>query len=192
MNKINSCMSRLRNKTYRLIVLSLLTGALLSCEKVENLVDDPVSSFDTEFSEMSFTIQATDRTGFHIFAEETFTDSYSLVLAQSGFTDGQIEDITIKEAIISVAEGQKYDNFNMLEFIELTAYTDALGDTTVAWLDPIPADVSSITLEHDGTSVLPYLKEQVFVLSAQGILKKRITEDTELMARVKFRVKGRF
>jgi hypothetical protein len=83
----------------------------------------------------------------------------------------------------------EYPDFNMLGSIELTVYTDQLGETSVALADPVPAGHSAFDLQPEDANILPYFLEGSFMITVQGLLKERVYEDLDLQAKVKFRVK---
>ncbi len=129
-------------KTQLHILLLLILGSfyLSSCEKGGEIFNDPVNVFDTDYYEMEFVVEPQDRVGFQIFAEETFTDNTSELLSQIGLNEEQIEEVIIKEAEISFVESDSNFDFNILKYIELTVYTDDLGEMKVAWMNPVPAE----------------------------------------------------
>ena len=159
------------NKKQLLIVAVsvLLTGFLLSCEK-DDIIENATTSIDTQYFDMDFTVQATDKSGFQIFAEETFSHDIDSLLLLIGLSSDQIEEVILKEAIVSIKEGNSITNFNILGSIELTIYTDLLGETDIALSDPVPADQSSLSLEIAEENILPYFREEVFMITAQGDL----------------------
>ncbi len=167
----------------------LVTLFMVSCEDIAPPTEPTVNSFETDFYEMDCWMQPEDLKGFQIFAEEFF----SLDLSTLDVTVAEgIQEVILQEAEISLEPGVAYTNFNMLRFIELTVYTDSLGETKIAWSNPVPADSASISLELSEENVLPYCMEQNFMLTIQGYLNERITEEIKLHARVKFLVRSRF
>jgi len=172
-----------------LIMLALVSLCLCSCEKDVGIVNDVTTTFDTDYYEMEFIVEEQDRVGFQIFTEETFTNNITDLLLKAGFDEDKIEEVALTEAEISIIDTVNYSDFDMLKFIELTVYTDALGDSTIAWLNPVPAGTSTIYLDSSGENIYPYFMEPGFIMAAQGFLKKRVKGEMKLQARVKFRIK---
>lgn len=164
----------------------LASGFILSCEDHS---EEQHPSIDTDYYEMDFTVQATDRSGFHIFAEKLFTSDMNDILSKAGLTDNQVEAVILKEAQVSLLEAENHTDFDILKFLELTVYTDSLGETKIAWSDPVPADRSTVTLDLTEENILPYFKEDIFILTAQGYLKERVYENVKLHAKIKFQIK---
>ena len=176
-----------RNATFLLSIPVLLF--LASCDKTNEFVDSPSNSMDTEYYDMDFTVKAADLSGFQIFSEDTYSFDINALLAQAGLDPGQVEEVKLKEASMSMSKNLSYPNFNMLGSIELTVYTDDLGETSVALTDPVPTDRDAFDLQPEDVNILPYFMEGKFIITVQGVLKERVYEDLDLQAKVKFRVK---
>jgi hypothetical protein len=173
---------------YRLSFVILGSLALVSCEETgsgPDVINDPV---ETPYYDVEFSIDATYLSGFQIFKEETVHNNIGTVLTDAGKNHDDFEKVGIKEAQLNLVDGGSYPDFNMLKYVELTIYTDSLGEDVIAWLNPVPADRTSLTLNLSEEDVLPYFKVEDFILTAQGFLKQRVTEEIVLQARVKFRV----
>ena len=158
----------------------------MCCEKI--LVEDPLA-LDTGYYEMDFTVQSTDLTGFHIFAEEVIASEFQKTLDAAGLKEKSIEAVYLKEAEVVLTSQGIYKNFNILKFVKLTIYHDDLGEMNIAELDPMPQGISEASLVSAGENLLPYLLAENFTLTAQGFLLERVYEDMDLHARIKFEIK---
>ena len=174
-----------------IILQFLIITFFVSCEEIGKMVEEKETTVDTEFYEMDFVVEETDRNGFHIFSEEFFSNNISSLLSTMGLTEDKVEAVIIKEAQVSLIEAQNYEDFRIMRFIELTVYTDSLGDTKIAWSDPIPKDQSTVSLDLSDENILPYFREDNFILTAQGYLEQRIYGDMKLHAKVKFMVRAK-
>ncbi len=184
-------MPGLRKHILRVILMILVAGPAGSCEKSGSPVGEIYTSVDTDYYELEFSVEATDRTGFHIFAEEYVPNDINTDLASAGISNDRIEEVILKEAVLSLAEAGDYTDFDVLRYVELTLYTDSLGEDLIAWSNPVPEDQASLSLDLSENDVLPYFREDNFMLTAQGYLRERVSEDIVLKAKVKFQVKGR-
>ena len=180
-----------RTIIFKILLLPLAFLTLLSCEKLDDLVEEPISSFSTGYYGMDFMVEATDVIGGHIFAEEFIENDLNDVVTQLGFSEDQIESIELEEAKVNIAESENYSDFNMLGAVELTVYTDSQGETKIAWLNPVPTNKSELSLDLTEEDVLPYFREDRFILTAQGQLTQRINENVKLHAKVKFRIRAK-
>ena len=176
----------------RILILVLPLASFLSCEQISPDEGKRQTSFDTEYYEMDFILLKNSRSGFHIFAEEVFSSELSSVPGLSGMNEDHIHTVLIKEANISLPEPIRYTDFNMLGFIEFTVYTDSLGDEKIAWSDPVPRDRSAVSLDLADKNMLPYFKEDKFILTVQGYLNEPVYENIGLHAKVNFEVRGEF
>jgi hypothetical protein len=169
-----------------LTVCAILT--LLACEKATNRLEDRIHSIVTPYYEVEFSIDESYLSGFQIFKEESVHNNIGAVLAAAGMSDDDIEKVVIKEAELILKDGGSYPDFDMLKYVELTMYTDSLGEDVIAWLNPVPADRTSLTLNLSEEDVIPYFRVDDFILTAQGFLKERLAEEILLQARIKFQV----
>ena len=170
------------------ILAILLAFAVFSCQNEEGFLAE-LASAETKFYEMEFTIQVTDLDGFQIFNEEVFTIGLDKILQETGINQKRLNAIYLKEAEFSMESNGRYEDLTIMRFVELTIYTDFLGEKKVARLDPLPAEQSRVSLEPNKVNILPYFEEQKFIMTAQGFLKERIYENVEMLARFKFEVK---
>jgi hypothetical protein len=171
-----------------IIVLLILVPIISACEKKAKVINDPEMSIDTKYYEMELYVEDTDLAGFQIFAEEAFTSEMDSLLTLGGLTTDDLKRIRIKEATIDLVDSENYSNFDMLSFIELTIYTDDLGELEVAWSDPLPVQSSMVLLDVTEENLLPYFSEGEFLITAQGYLKQRVTGTVTLRARISFTI----
>ena len=155
----------------------------------EDLLNEVLTA-ETDYFEMDFTVQASDLTGFQIFSEEVFASELENTMNEAGINKDLLQSVYLREAEFSITSHGAYTNFNLLKFAELTLYNDSLGEEKIAFLDPIPQDLSAINLDLSSENLLPYFQRNDFALTAQGYLLDRIYEDVALHARVKFEIKG--
>ncbi len=171
------------------ILVIFLALAAFSCQNEEGFMAE-LASADTKYYEMEFTIQVTDLDGFQIFSEEAFSGSIDKILEETGISEKRLNAIYLKEAVVSLESNGRYKDFSIMRFIELTIYTDALGEKKVANLSPVPEEQSEVSLEPEKENILPYFEEQKFIMTAQGFLENRIYEDVKIRAKFKFELKA--
>ena len=174
---------------FKLILPVILTlfFVLSACEGLFN----EVLTAETDYFEMDFTIEASGRDKFQIFSEELFSDEIEKALKDAGISKELLTSVSLKKAEWSITSQGTYTNLNFLKFAELTVYNDSLRDEKIAFLDPVPKDLSIVDLELSSENLLPYFLGNDFLLTAQGYLLEIIYENTDLHARVKFELQGR-
>ena len=171
---------------FKLIFLCFLVLALASCDDLFN----EVLTAETDYFEMDFTLEASGRDKFQIFSEEMFSSEIEKALKDAGISKDLLQGVYLKEADVTITSQGTYPNFNFLKFAELTVYTDSLREEKIAFLDPVPKDLSTIDLELSSENLLPYFQSNSFLLTAQGYLLEIIYESIDMHARVKFELKG--
>ncbi|MEE9463455.1 MAG: hypothetical protein V3V53_16575 [Bacteroidales bacterium] len=171
------------------ILVIFLALAAFSCQNEEGFLAE-LASAETKYYEMAFTVQVTDLDGFQIFNEEVFTSGLDKILQETGINEKRLNKIYLKEAEFSMESNDRYQDLSIMGFLELTIYTDALGEKKVAKLNPVPAEQSKVLLTPVELNILPYFEEGKFIMTAQGFLEERIYENVEMLARFKFEVKA--
>lgn len=171
------------------ILVIFLALAAFSCQNEEGFLAE-LASAETKYYEMEFTVQVTDLDGFQIFNEEVFTSGLDKILQETGINEKRLNKIYLKEAEFSMESNDRYQDLSIMGFLELTIYTDALGEKKVAKLNPVPAEQSKVSLTPVELNILPYFEEGKFIMTAQGFLEERIYENVEMLARFKFEVKA--
>lgn len=181
----------LRKIHFNKIILLIFAALYLnSCEKAGKLIDEPKVSMETEYYEIEFIVEERDRIGWQIFSEDTFSNDINSMLSQAGLTEDKIDEVILKEAEISFLDSENYKNFNILDIIELTVYTDDLGELTIARMNPVPAEQSILLLDLPEENIYPFFRAGSFIVTAQGYLNERIRSDLTLVAKIKFRIKS--
>lgn len=168
------------------ILLALLA---FSCQQEEGFMAE-LATADTKFYEMEFTVEVTDLDGFQIFREESFTNSLDKILTETGINEKHLNAIYLKEAQFSLESNSRYEDLSIMRFLEMTIYTDALGENKVASLNPVPAEQSEVSLHAADVNILPYFEEGMFIMTAQGFLEQRIYENVKILARFNFEVRA--
>ncbi len=171
------------------ILVIFLALAAFSCQNEEGFLAE-LASAETKYYVMEFTVQVTDLDGFQIFNEEVFTSGLDKILQETGINEKRLNKIYLKEAEFSLESTGRYQDLSIMRFLELTIYTDALGEKKVAKLNPVPAELSKVLLNPVDLNILPYFEEGKFIITAQGFLEERIYENVEMIARFKFEVKA--
>jgi hypothetical protein len=171
------------------ILVIFLALAAFSCQNEEGFLSE-ITSAETQYYEMEFTVQVTDLDGFQIFNEEAFTSSLDRIVQETGISEKRLNAIYLKEAEFSMESNGRYEDLSIMRFLELTIYTDDLGEKKVAKLNPVPEEESKVSLKPANMNILPYFEEGNFIMTAQGFLQERIYENVDMLARFKFEVKA--
>lgn len=168
--------------------LTLALGFISSCEDLNDNDLKSFASIDTEYFEMDFDVEPTDKTGLIVFSEEFFEGNLDIVLEDAGFDADKLEKVSVEEALVNLRETVHYPDFDIVKFIELTAFTESEGESMIAWVDPVPSGKRSLTLDVSDSDVLRYFRETEFGISVRGFLKQNISDTMRLHAKVKFKV----
>jgi hypothetical protein len=109
------------------ILIIVLAFAAFSCQNEEGFLSE-LSTAETKYYEMEFTVQVTDLDGFQIFQEESFSSRLDKILNETGISEKRLNAIYLKEAVFRMESNGRYEDLSVMRFLELTIYTDALGE----------------------------------------------------------------
>jgi len=176
----------LMNKRFILIPLLIMIFSFInSCDEH---VDD-LLTFDSEEYCVEFTIDPLDRAGLHIFTEEALQSDLDSLMEANGVTKEKLESAHLKDAKVEIMNSNESLNFDILDLVKFTLYTDSLGESTVAEIDSIPKGVRILNLEVYGEDVQAFLYDDTYIFSAKGLLNARTFEIMELRAKFTFQFK---
>jgi len=175
-------------KNYLRIFCSILILFFLSVS-CEDLLSDFLT-FDSNYYVIDFAVDPTDRTGYHIFTEETARSDIDSLLEANNVLREKLKEVHAKEAVVKITDADASNTFDPLEKLSVTIYTKSLGEKTIASIDQIPDGLRDLTLILEEDDLMDYLFEDEFVLSTIGILKERTYKIIPMQARVKFEFKA--
>lgn len=158
----------------------------VSCEEVIN----DLLTFDSQYYIFDFSVDPIDRTGYHIFTEEISKSNLDSLLEANSLSKEKLQEVITKETIINITDPDASTTFDPLEKLSVTIYTKALGETTIAAIDPIPRGLNELTLVLEDCDLKDYLYEDEFILSAIGVLKERTYKTITMQAKVKFQFRA--
>jgi len=158
----------------------------VSCEDQAN---DQLT-FDSQYYVIDFAVDPVDRTGYHIFTEETSRSNIDSLLEVNNISRENLKEVHVKEAVINITDPDASTTFDPLEILSVTIYTKTLGEKTIATIDPVSYGLRELTLVLKEDDLKDYLYEDEFMLSAVGVLKERTFKIIPMQAKVKFQFKA--
>ncbi len=165
----------------------IIAAAAIVFSACEDLLGD-LLKFNSGWYTTEFTIEPSDETGDIIFKTEELSADVDSILEANGVTQENLNSIRISDAKVSIlTEDCTFDPVTRIEFF---LETSSLGSTRVAWLDTIPQDATSIELELSLDDLQEYLMEETFTLTASGNLGTRVDKDVDLVAEIRFLIRG--
>ena len=112
------------------------------------------------------------------------------MLEANSLSKEKLQEVITKEAIINITEPDASTTFDPREQLSVTIYAKALGETTIAAIDPIPRGLNELTLVLEHCDLKDYLYEDEFILSAVGVLKERTYKTITMQPKVKFQFRA--
>jgi hypothetical protein len=80
--------------------------------------------------------------------------------------------------------------FDPLESFKVTIYTENLGETVIAEMNPVPDGLREMTLSLKGDDLKDYMFEPEFMLTAMGVLSEQTAKLIPVTVKVKFEFKA--
>lgn len=145
-------------------ITSLLILTFTSCdlkEEVENAINGNIPPVEQEVSE-DFTIEAINSAAPGAFTETITIDTTDINNEIDDATDSEtvsIEEITIDDLEISLAEDSEQENFDFLDSLVINIYTDNIDEAVEIDFGAIPAGVNTLSLpEGASTNILSLIE----------------------------------
>lgn len=171
--------------TKKVILIGILSVSLMAC----NLLDK-LTKFDLNFSQ-EITIPASTilNLPFDIPTPPIQSNSENTFKSQNTHKD-LVEEIILKKLVLDLISPASED-FSILKSVEIFIKADGMEDTKVAWLDNIPKNVSSLTLEVSKLDLKKYIFADSFILSLKTVTNKTNTRDYKIEVKSTFGVNAK-
>ena len=168
-----------------ILIILFLSFASVSCEDLFGLL-----TFDSKEYTLEFVINPADDIGYHIFKEEVLQSDLDSILDANDVSEERLKEVHIKEAVALITNPDTTVFFDPLASFTVTIYTDSLGETTIAEMNPVPDGLRELSLPLKDDDVKKYLFESDFMLSAFGALSEQISKPIHILVKVKFEFKA--
>jgi hypothetical protein len=174
-------------KNYLVIILILLflSFASVSCEDLFGLL-----TFNSKEYTLEFVLNTDETAGYHIFKEEVLQSDLDSILDANDVSEERLREVHIKEAVALINNPDTTVFFDPLASFSVTVYTDSLGETKIAELNPVPDGLREFSLPLKDDDIKKYLLESEFMLSAVGTLSEMVLKPIPVMVKVKFEFKA--
>jgi hypothetical protein len=181
-------MKNILSPKLRLVLsLSLLLLAVISCQKLVNLLNFKISD------STNFTLPATGlvmNTALALPGIAVSSNSSS-TYAGNNTTADYVQDVTLDKLTLTTTDPST-QTFDFLKSISLYIATDAAGSDKVllASLSPVPTGQTTISLTPSGNKLDKYLRSGNYTLFTTAELAKPLPQDTKVRADSQFNVKA--
>lgn len=171
-------------KKLKLLLLPVI-AVLFFATECEDLLNEIGIVLSSDTYTYPFTVEARDAGSDTFISEETEANLDSLIEAKDHDPDA-IEEITLKEATLSITNGE---NFNAFGSFELILAAEGLSEIVIATLSDIPDDSSVAEFELTDEDLVDYLQSDVFVVTIKGTLDEAITDPINITATIVYNIK---
>src|SRR4030042_6907060 len=151
----------MKNHLGIIIIIIFLSFSSVGCEDLLNLL-----TFESKEYTLEFVVKPVDQAGYHIFKEEVLKSDLDSILDANDVSKERLKEVNIKEAIAMITSPDTTVFFDPLASFTVTIYTDSLGETTIAEMNPVPDGLRELSLPLKDDDIKKYLFESDFILSA--------------------------
>ena len=135
--------------------------SLLACDAIEDTINENIPPVEQEVTE-EFTIDAIDLSMPGEISETITIDTANINEEISNASDSEnvnIEEITLDDLTLSLAEDSAQENFDFLDSLTLNIYTDNIDEAVVINFDEIEAGATFLTLpEGESANILSLIE----------------------------------
>ncbi len=98
-----------------------------------------------------------------------------------------IKDVTLNKLTLTISDPQG-ENFNFLKGIEIYISNAEQGETKLAYLEEVPQNVSTLTLQSTNAKLDDYIKGDTYTIRTKATLAKPVSQDVSIKADMRFKV----
>jgi hypothetical protein len=168
-----------------ILILLFLLFASVSCEDLFGLL-----TFDSKEYTLEFVVNPSYDAGYNIFKEEVLQSNLDSILDANDVSEERLKEVHIKEAVALITNPDTTVFFDPLASFSVTIYTDSLGETIIAEMNPVPDGLRELSLPLKDDDLKNYLLESDFMLSAVGVLSEQTSKPIPVRVKVKFEFKA--
>lgn len=171
----------MKTKLSVLASLVVLTGLLVSCDELLNLV-----KFSSGDYEVYFTMNPLEA-GSHVIDADTVTTSLEESLKDNGVDNfDDISSIELKNASIQIISGE--ENFDKLDAIKIYMGSLDEPDVELCWYTEIPKGVDELSLSMAGVNLKSYFDASNFWVRCEAVLNEAVPEVVEFKSILEFEI----
>lgn len=177
-------------KNSKIVFITVASGFALmfnSCDKAKELAKIEVD-FDMNVANLKLYIDTTSKTGSFDLATGSFPSELQQKLNDNNAAVEDIQSISLTSTEITM-KNPGTQNFNIIDKITGSMSATGLAESQVATLNPVPKNVTTITLTSDGADIKEYLKQSGVNFKLKGSTNGPNVVGDSLVAKLIFNVK---
>lgn len=169
----------------KLILIGLLLFNAMACNYL-----DKFTKFDINFTqEVTIPASTIFNLPFDIPTPPTKSNSENTFKSNNTHKD-LIEEIILKKLVLNLLSPLGED-FSILKSIEIFIKTDGKNESKIAWIENIPKNTNTLTLDVSKVDLKEYIFADNFVLTLKTITNKANTRDYKIEIKSTFGVNAK-
>ncbi len=176
-------------KSIYLSIALVVAVGFTACDKAKEKIKVDVS-FDLNLPSAKLYIDTISQFGNINLAATTIQSNLQKTLDDNNANLDDIQSISLKRAELTMINPGT-QNFNIISKMYGSMSATGLAETQVAYLDPVPSNVTEITLNSDGADLVEYLKKSEVNFRVSGVTTGPNTVRDTLSVKLFFTVKAK-
>ncbi len=118
------------------------------------------------------------------------TTNSSSTFAANNTSKDLVEEINLSELKLTI-ESPENEDFSILQSVEVYISADGETDTKIAWLDSVPANATSISLNVSNADLKAFIFKDEFTLKVKTVTDEVNTEQYDIRVDAKVHVNAK-
>jgi len=177
----------MKNSKFNLILAALTSMVLVSsCDKVKEKLKVDIT-FDLNMPSVKLYVDTTSAFGNVTLDSTVIQSTLQKSMDDNNVTFADIESVKLTGAEVEMVNPGT-QNFNAINKAYALMSASGLAETQVAYIDPVPSNVTKISLSSDGADLVNYLKQNSFTFRLRATSTGPNTERDTLNVKLNFTV----
>ena len=159
----------------------LLAFTTVACDSIDDLLTFYINEEETIVVESNFPV------GLVAFAPVTVPTNSEETFKNNKTRAELVKDVTLNKLTLTIPETEGAD-FDFLESIEIYIAADGLKEVKVAFMEEVPLNVNTLTMNLTNAELDEYLKKDAYTIQTRAVLRNTVVDDINVDAAMRFKV----
>ena len=160
----------------------LVLFATVACDTIDDLLTFYINEEETIVVESNFPV------GLVAFAPVTVPTNSAETFKNNKTRAELVKDVTLNKLTLTIPDTTAGTNFDFLESIEIYIEADGLDKVRIAYLDEVPEEAKTLTMNLTNAKLDEYLKKDNYTIHTAARLRQAVVNDININAAMRFKV----
>lgn len=177
----------MKNSKFNLLLAAITSVVLVSsCDKVKDKAKVDIT-FDLNLPSAKLYVDTISAFGNVTLDSTVIQSTLQKSMDDNNVTFADIESVKLNSAEVEMVN-PGMQNFNIINKAYALMSATGLPETQVAFIDPVPSNVTKLSLSSDGADLVNYLKQNSFTFKLSALTTGPNTERDTLNVKLNFTV----